>query len=42
MAIPDQQSITFVAEDTIDAGCYWHGTIEELREDPGQQGKVCL
>ena len=28
--------MSFVVEDKIDPGCYWHGTIEELCEEPGQ------
>ena len=41
MAIPDRESMSFVAKDTIDPGCYWYGTIEELCKEPGQKGKVC-
>jgi hypothetical protein len=33
--------MSFVDKDTLNPSCYWHATIEELREEPGRRGKVC-
>jgi hypothetical protein len=37
MIIPHKDSISFTAEGSVDPSCYWHGTVEELREERGRR-----
>jgi len=37
--VPHTESMIFANHETLDTDCYWHGTVEELRQE-GPEGKV--
>jgi hypothetical protein len=40
--VPHKKFMVFIDDETLDPKCYWHGTVEELRQESREEKVDCI